>query len=423
MEKLQDALVAIDTGNIEKGLRLLEKMEKKADDETKFLLAETYYELGHIDKAKKIIDELLLAFPGDGELLTFKAELLIDLDEEDEAIALLTEITEEDPAFLQAQLLLADLFQLQGFDEVAEQKLLKASQFAPDEPIIMYGLGDFYLTRGDYQKSIPLFKRVYHEDKDQRFKGEIELKMAEAYSGIGEFEEALNFYEQGLKEKTELEALFGYGYTAFQLEKHELAINQLKKLKELDPHFTSLYPYLAKAYEALEMLEEALATLKEGLAVDEFNEAMYVHAAKLCFKLQDQKNGEKYLQQIIAINPANFEAVSTYAAYLKHEERFSDLLDLIKTYEETGEDDPLLTWYAAVSYQQEDMFTEANKCFNDVYHYFSDDADFLEDYSLFLLENGNREEALEIMKKVIKMDQTKHHIIELIDHLEQEEIF
>lgn len=418
MEQLQEALVAIDTGNVEKGLEILERLEKEADDETKFLIAETYYQLGHIQNAKKIIDDLLVLYPKDGELLTFTAELLIDLDQEDEAIMLLTEVEENDPAFAQAQLLLADLYQLQGLDEVAEQKLLIASKHIPDEPVISFGLGEFYLGRGDYQKSVPYFKKVMQQDKEQRFKGTIDLRLAEAYSGIGEFETALKYYETGLKEKTELSALFGYGYTAFQLERYELAIDQFNKLKHLDPQYTSLYPYLAKAYEACHLLDEALQALKEGMAFDEYNESLYVHAGKLCFKMQNPDDGEAFFKRVIDMNPSYFEAVSTYAAYLKHEERYEDLLELIKKFKETEEVDPLLTWYEAVSHHKLEQYEQAKECFEDVYRYFVNDVDFLEDYGIFMLEYGNKEMAGKLFQQVIKLDPEKQNIRELIDHLE-----
>ncbi|WP_231686754.1 lipopolysaccharide assembly protein LapB [Bacillus sp. JCM 19034] len=145
-----------------------------------------------------MLDELLLLYPDEGELYTFAAELLIDMDEEDEAIEMLNEIKEDDPVYLQAQLLLADLYQMQSLDEVAEQKLLNAVKKAPDEPIISYGLGEFYLSRGDYGKSIPYLKKAVHS-------GEtipdvyLELTLAEAYSATGQFEDALHYYQRGVK--------------------------------------------------------------------------------------------------------------------------------------------------------------------------------------------------------------------------------
>lgn len=414
---IENAMKKIESGDVEKGLNELAQLEQNSDHETKYVLAETYYQLGHLEKAKHLVEELLLLYPDEGELFTFAAEILIELDEEGEAIEMLSEVKETDPAYIRAQLLLADLYQMEGLDEVAEQKLLKAAALVPEEPIISFGLGEFYLERGDYLKSIPYFKKVLHSG--EKFEQvNIELRLAEAYSGSGEFEEALIYYEKGLEEKTELHALFGYGYTAFQVGEYDQAIKQFTKLKELDPHFTSFYPYLAKCYEALNKWKEALDTLEEGIKVDEYNDELYVHAGKLSFKMQDIQAGEEFLRKVIAQNPSHFEAIRTLVAFLKEEERYEEILDLVDHLNELGEDDPLFTWYRAFAHHQLEHFVKAYESFKDAHPTFEKDSDFLEEYGRFLLEYGKRDEAIELLRKAVHIDHTKLEVKEFLDNLE-----
>ncbi|GAF19841.1 TPR repeat protein [Bacillus sp. JCM 19046] len=105
-----------------------------------------------MEQAKHIINQLLELYPDEGSLFILAAEMMIDADEEDEAIEQLLEVREDDDSFLQAQLLLADLYQLQALDEVAEQKLLAAAKKAPEEMIITYALGEFYLDQAHTTK-------------------------------------------------------------------------------------------------------------------------------------------------------------------------------------------------------------------------------------------------------------------------------
>src|SRR5699024_9728743 len=126
----------------------------------------------------------------------------------------------------------------------------------------------FYLERGDYLKSIPYLKKSVHSDEeidDPR----IELYLAEAFSASGQFEDAAKYYRLGLKKQLDLDALFGYAFTSYQLGDRIVAIEQLLKLKELDESYSSLYPLLSQSYEAEEKLEEAMEALKAGLAIDE----------------------------------------------------------------------------------------------------------------------------------------------------------
>jgi tetratricopeptide (TPR) repeat protein len=305
---------------------------------------------------------------------------------------------------------------MQALDEVAEQKLLLAAKKAPDEVIISFGLGDFYLERGDYVKSIPYLKKAFHEKEDLP-NMHVDLKLAEAYSASGQFEEAMHYYHQGLKNHLEPHAIFGYGFTAFQLGDMAIAIEQLEALKALDPDFTSLYPYLAKAYEEENRIDEALKTLKEGMSVDEFNEALYILAGKLSFKLQKPADGESFLRKVIALNPSNMEAVQTLAAYLKHEEQFEELLELITHTKSYGEEDQLLTWYEAVALKEADEFKKAYECFFEVESAFSSDADFLEEYGYFLLEYGMREKAVKQFELLMQINPTRTDIQEVLADL------
>ncbi|WP_245308165.1 tetratricopeptide repeat protein [Halalkalibacter urbisdiaboli] len=413
---IEKAMDDIEAGKVEEGLSTLEKVSKTADHETKYSIAEVYYELGHLDKAKALIEELLMLYPDEGSLFIFLAEIMIDANEEDEAIDLLLEVSEEDPTYLQAQLLLADLYQMQALDEVAEQKLLSAAKKAPDEVVISYGLGEFYLDRGDYVKSIPYLKKALHQ-KDELPNVHIELKLAEAYSASGQFEEAMQYYREGLTDHLDPHALFGYGFTAFQIGDMIIAIEQLEALKALDPDFTSLYPYLAKAYEAENRIDEAVETLKDGMAVDEYNEQLYILAGKLSFKQHRPEDGEHFLRKVIALNPSNIEAIHTLAAYLKHDKQFEELLELISHTKSYGEDDPLLTWYEAVALKEADDYEGAFQRFLEVEKGFAEDPDFLEEFGYFLLEYGMREKAIDCFQSLMEMDSSRLEIKELLDEL------
>src|SRR5699024_11877433 len=75
-------------------------------------------------------------------------------------IELLTSISEDDPAYLQALLQLADLYQSEGLFEVAESKLLEAKNIQPDEPIIDFALGEFFFSTGEYQRAIIHYEKL-----------------------------------------------------------------------------------------------------------------------------------------------------------------------------------------------------------------------------------------------------------------------
>ncbi|WP_100398560.1 tetratricopeptide repeat protein [Bacillus sp. FJAT-44742] len=416
--EIEQALRVIEKGNVEEGLTHLHSLEEKADHQTKYDLAALYQELGRSDRARPLVEELLTYYPDEGELYILAAEIAIDLDEEEDAIEWLLEIKEEDSTFLQAQLLLADLYQLQGLDEVAEDKMKKALQHAPEEPVLLAGLGEFYIERGDFNKSIPYLKQA-NEKGFQFPEGSLALRLAEAYSATGQFEEALSFYEKGLKEKTELSSLFGYGYTALQVGDYELAARKLEEVKSMDKEFASLYPYLARAYEGVNDFKKALEVAEEGIKVDEFNDDLYVEAGKLYLKSGQKEPGEKMLREALAINPGNQEAFLTLLSYLEEQEQGEELLELVSHLREMGEEDPVFTWYEGKAKNLMDELEEALTSYENAFSAFSEDIEFIEEYGRILLEMGHREKALHQFRILLEKNPSRQDIEELIMELEE----
>jgi tetratricopeptide (TPR) repeat protein len=417
--EIQEAIKLINEGQTESGIEQLKKITEAADHETNYQIAEIYHQLGLVDLAKEIIEELISFYPDESELAMFMAELLIDLDEEDQAIEILLEINENDPIFVRAQLLLADLYQLQGLEEVAEQKLLKAKSKLPNEPVVLFGLGEFYLSRGDYLKSIPYYKQVLPHQEDLNGTN-IALRLAEAFSASGAFEEAITHYEDGVKNEATIDEYFGYGYTAFQLRLFKVAIKQFEKVIEMDESYSSLYPYLAEAYAEEGQSHQAMQIIKKGLEIDEYNEALYVEGARISLNSGNFDAGEQYLRKVLAISPTNFEGANLLASQLKKQARWNELEELIVYLKSHGEDDPLYDWFLATAKRELDDYDEALKLYEQLSITLSHDSDFMEEYGQVLLEDGYHQKAKEILTKAYQLDVTKLHIKEILFDLDDQ---
>jgi tetratricopeptide (TPR) repeat protein len=409
---LETILETIRNGDTEKGLEEMEKYSHSANDQEKYDIVEMYQELGRSDKAQPLIEDLLGRYPDEGALLTTAAENAIDLDDEDEAIEWLLEVKESDEEYLRAQLLLADLYQMQGLDEVAEQKLLDALKQSPEEPVLLAAVGDYYLSRGDYAKSIPYLKQA--EGTGFKFPdGSLSLRLAEAYSVTGSFEDALSYYEAGLKEHTELHALFGYGYTALQVSDYQLAAEKFEELRNMDKDFVALYPYLVRSYEGLEDHEKALEAAKAGIKEDEYNENLYTEAGKLYMALGNEEEGEKHLKEALALNPAHLEAANALLSMWMEQEEPEAMIDLIDHLYEMGEPDVRFQWYYARAKNLQDEPVEAKEKYEEVYSVYQENEVFLEEYGRLLLELGYRENALKYLEQASAM-QPDHTELQLL---------
>ncbi|MGM0859248.1 tetratricopeptide repeat protein [Bacillus atrophaeus] len=416
---IQEAIKLVEAGETEKGLNTLSKAEKQLHDEDKAIAAQLYYEWGNADKAISLISDLHDLYPEETELTNFYAELLIDIDEEEKALAVLETIPETDASYPESLLLMADLYQMQGLFEVSEQKLLKAKSILEDEPVIDFALGELYYTQGAYAKAIQYFKRTA-EEQSEIGGVNVHQRLAESLSASGEFEEAIPWYEKAVEETPEPNTIFGYGFTASQAGFVKTAIKQLSDLKEIDPSYSSLYMPLAESYEAEGMYEEALKTAKEGISYDEYNKELFLYAAKMTLKIENVQEGKKLLQEALALDPGYVEALHTLLAVYLKEEDYELIIDLIQEVRGYGEEDPKYNWYLASAYTELEKYEEAKKCFEAAFLHYREDRDFLYEYANFLLEEGLQQEALPLLKEVLKLDGANEELEETILRIEDE---
>ena len=139
-------LNAIEMGQLDEAKKDFAWALRQDDDEVLFSLAEQLYALGFLQQAQRTYLKLLDRYPDEDELRTALAEIAIDNGNNDEALAYLAQIKPDSDAYLQSLLVAADLYQTEEQFEVTEEKLQTAYQIAPDEPAVLFALGE-YSTR------------------------------------------------------------------------------------------------------------------------------------------------------------------------------------------------------------------------------------------------------------------------------------
>lgn len=418
--EMERALDLIEQGDVQSGLEKIKQLEKSADDDQLYEIATVYQSLGHSHEGLRIADKLLATYPFEGSLLTLKAEAAIDLDREEEAINLLESIRSSDDTFLEAQMLLADLYHLQGLEEVAERKLFLALEQAPDEPILLAGIGSYYVEQGSYQSAIPYLKQALQEGFDPR-ESNLYLLLAESYSNTGAFETAMDYYDQAIEEQKEPRALFGYGFTALQLNDYPTAIEQLESLREADPEYTSLYAPLIEAYEANRQDEKALKTAEAGLEVDQYNEHLYAEAGRFQDALGNLEKAESYLRQALALNPGNMNASAKLFKIYADQERSDDIKRMIEALRDAGEEDPLFTYYEGKAHYIDDEIEEALPFYEQAASYLATNGEGLEEYGYLLLENGKHKEALAVLIDASQQQPDNQALAMFVEELQSRE--
>jgi len=418
MSSVDKVLQLLKKGELTEATSHINRITTMESAENILSLAEEISQLGFLDEAKRLYEHLLQLYPGEGELLISIAEILIDSDQEDEAMLMLEQISSDDEMYPSALLLEADLYQLQGMDEVSERKLLQAKDLLPSESIIDFALGELYYQQGRNQEAISAYINVLEHEEEI---GGVNLnqRLAEALSGAGKFEEALPYFEKALENHLEINTLFEYALTAYQAGMYQTAIQKFVELKELDREYHSMYLYLARAYEHLENVDEALKTVKEGIRADEYNKELYFFGGKLALKKGLDEEAEEFFKEALALDPGYLEATLTLLKLYMHQEKYEDALECMEEVRKYGEDDPQFDWIEAVSYQKLEQYEKALNSYHKAYNAFKHNEDFLEDYGFFLVEEGDRTTAREVFTVLLQSNPANDEYVQILERLHE----
>ena len=398
MSNIEEIQKAVEQGDPNLLNTLLEKYLLQGDPDEQYGLSEWLAEIGFVEEAIKVLEHLQYIFPEEAQLIIDRANLLIDADREDDALNALMEVPKDDELYAQALVTLADLFQLQGLLEAAENRLNEAIELMPDEPLLQQAKAELLLDSGRYLESAKIYQEL--AGRNIEIEGvNFSERLAEVYSAGAAYEEALPHYEKALEDHAAPDVLFGAAFAAFQTRQYEMAVRRLNQLIGIDPDYFSAYLLKAQSLNMAEDYEAAYQAITGGIARDEFDKELYLFAGKLAMKL-GKPEGADHLRQAIALDPEYMEAIYTLTSYFHGEEMDEDVLELAEMVIESGDDWAGLYPMIAEAYERSENYKQATVYYEKAYPSFKDDADFLKKYALFLIEEGKRGAALEMIKEL-----------------------
>ncbi|WP_304053939.1 tetratricopeptide repeat protein [Levilactobacillus namurensis] len=403
MSYAQTALDQLEKGQLADFKKQYALALRHDDDDTLFSLAEELYSLGFLNQSRRIYEKLLAKYPEEDELRTNLADIAIDEDKDDQALDYLNQVKPDSPAYVEALMVAADLYQTQELFEVSEQKLLTAKKVAPDEPVITFALAELYFTMREFRKAIPLYLDLITAGTTELSKVNLVERLGVAYANAGRFEQAIGYLKQIHSGDMTPDVKFETAFTYLQLKDRSAAIRLFNELKDTDAHYTSLYPYLGQALEQENRLAEALTALQEGLGVDQYNEKLWLQAAHVATRLDDEALAEKYLKKGHDLDHDDLSAVIQLSNLYVKQERWDENTALVVPYLQEDNTDPQLYWNLAVTAEHQEDFAKARQYYDAAAPYFMDQADFLKPAIYFYREEGAQKQVVDLLKAYLKV--------------------
>lgn len=313
-------------------------LEKALKEDPADILAELGEELlaiGFLIEAKQIFEQLINQYPENDGLNIPLAEIAIEDNEIDLAFEYLEKVDKQSDYYPQSLLAIADLYQVIGIPEVSEAKLKEAAGLLPDEPLIQFALAELYFSVDRFKEAAVVYETLLASGINEISGISMQERLGQSLSMQGEFEAAIVPLEEALKEERTDDRLFQLAFTNLQLKENQQAINYLEELREVNPHYQSLYLYLGQALQEEEMIEEAQTVLEEGIKENPYQVELYHLASENAFRLHDRQRAEELLLKALEVGDKQDETLLTLSNLYLDDERYEDVIQVINQMEET----------------------------------------------------------------------------------------
>ena len=378
-------LSAIEAQNLVQAEEWFEKALLEDSDSILLDLAEYLESIGFFLQAKRIYNKLAPLYPQVNLNLAAIASEDGDLEE---AFGYLEEISSNDPWYVNALLIKADLYQMEGLPDVAREKLVEASQLS-DDPIITFGLAEIDFELGNFTQAIKEYasldnRMIYEQTGISTYQ-----RIGVSYASLGKFEAAIEFLQKAIEIEYDESTVFELAVILYDQEDYQKANLYFKQLDTLSPDFEGYEYIYSLSLHADHQAEAALFMAQQGLNKNPFDSQLALLASQVSYELHDTEKAESYLLDAWD-NADDLEELALRLTNLYLEqERYEDILAL----EDQDWDNVLTRWNIARSYQALEDIEKAQELYGELHRDLRDNPEFLEEYIYLLRECGELESA------------------------------
>lgn len=385
MKNSEKMLSAIEAQDLVQAEQWFEKALLEDSDSILLDLGEYLESIGFFLQAKRIYNKLAPLYPQVNLNLAAIASEDGDLEE---AFGYLEEIRSNDPWYVNALLIKADLYQMEGLTDVAREKLVEASQLS-DDPIITFGMAEIDFELGNFTQAIKEYASLDNRTIYEQTGISTYQRIGVSYASLGKFEAAIEFLQKAIELEYDESAVFELAVILYDQEDYQKANLYFKQLDTLSPDFEGYEYIYALSLHADHQVEAALFMAQQGLNKNPFDSQLALLASQVSYELHNIEKAESYLLDAWD-NADDLEELALRLTNLYLEqERYEDILAL----EDQDWDNVLTRWNIARSYQALENIEKARELYGELHRDLRDNPEFLEEYIYLLRECGELERA------------------------------
>ncbi|MGQ7394503.1 tetratricopeptide repeat protein [Streptococcus suis] len=385
MNNSEKMLACLDQQDLDKANKYFKRALVQDDEEMLLALSAYLESIGFFPQAAEIYGKLQSQYP---EVAINLAQIAFEDGLVEEAFGYLEAIPERHPAYLEALLVKADLYQAEGLSDVAREKLLEASHLS-DEPIITFGLAELDMELENFKEAVSLYAQLDNREIYELTGVSTYQRIGLAYASLGKFEAAVEFLEKAVELEYDDQTVFELAALLFEQEEYQKANLYFKQLDTINPDFEGYEYAYGQSLHAEHQLEAALAMTQQGLAKNDFDANLLLQASQYAYELHDEAAAEDFLLQAReVIDDENEVALRLTNLYLE-QERYEEVLPFLTD----DLDNVLARWNIAKAYMALEEVEQALAIFDDLVADLADNPEFLADYVEALRIMGRAEDA------------------------------
>lgn len=356
-------------GNEEKTIETIQNLIKldPSNLQLQKFLIESYINSGKFQSAIKIIDENLISFPEDVELIEYKAKVLFSLDSTDASVneylkliennridyakkfviatAFMNEVSkdsslipsaikiitaiEKDTVDWELDSYMADLSQAQKNDSLAIYYLDRAARNAEGNSQIHVRLGFLLFKNRRYNELVERFSVSAEKFPDNFF---INFFVGLGYNQLNKYSNAFPYFQKCVQiNPNDVDGLHSLGYTLHQMKRGREAIPHLKDALRIQPNNIDLLSTLALVYENLKEWKTS-DSLYENILIRSPDNALILN--NYAYSLSERDDSLEYAYEMskksLSIEPENASYLDTFGWILYKLNKPNEAVDYIR---------------------------------------------------------------------------------------------
>ena len=363
------AILLIKMDRKEQAANLLKKIisTNPQDTENITLLAKIYTSLGQYDEAVTIYQDLL-KIKEDHDTLLMLGTLHAQNKEYDKAQKILKRLIHLEGDSYLAHYYLARLYLELQYDDKAAASYEKALELNWFERLA-YEVAEFYENRQEYEKAIPVYKRIIEE------------------GGTSDMA------------KTRLVNLY------LTIEENDKALELLRELRTILPESHNVDITISRILLSQKKYDEAIMILEDVLQTNpELTVVRYLLAMSY-YRNKDNPRAEQQLSEIPAESSLYEDSIFLRIRILSESDSHAEAIELLeKQIGDAATRKPSFYMLLASLYRENEAAEQGREVYEQALRLYPEDTDILYNYGIFLEKIGKSDDAMAKMQEVVALD-------------------